>query len=559
MKKRIDGVAGASDDGNDRVSGGDAGGGLSVRDEFVLRCLNAAVNLYGIITAKDFCEIYNGYAKNHAEPISAPLTEDEAVNTVRRLLQKEDDEELDVLYEDVWFSLLRDDGTGAWLFIYEAFTNELSDEYADTVEPIRSMRVVMRKISENRAKFSDVPLKILPEKTFLLYEDPLGDEVTPEAKKYLKFVKQEYGVTKSAAEFDTFRLVADLRIGGASLANALEYISAEFDYAPEDEAGLRRLMDAISPVIGTTRTWQYRGHTQHEMYELGKIDKYAQEDIPDYFGIFDDDDCNDDDDEQEDDDYLVDDDEEGEPVRVEDLPPAKLTGLFDFKSVKDEKVRERLLWEYEGVRLATRDFVRREVMREMTKEERGDAAKRLGFPIDPKTGFIADRTLDCVAGDYAAMMDDQHGEPAIKRVLNRKDTLKDALDRAAAEYYENYRYTWLEIQAVKAGVGVKCRDLMTGEDVFLMEMNLSQSDVKGMTACVGIAPMGEVYLSLGVVHPAHFENPAAILKIVLAHLGLPTEPPIRLSFADQARFAAETIRRINANGKFGEIFYGGTV
>ena len=33
--------------------------------------------------------------------------------------------------------------------------------------------------------------------------------------------------------------------------------------------------------------------------------------------------------------------------------------------------------------------------------------------------------------------------------------------------------------------------------------------------------------------------------------------PMRLSFADQARFAAETIRRVNANGRFDNIDYGG--
>ena len=222
-------------------------------------------------------------------------------------------------------------------------------------------------------------------------------------------------------------------------------------------------------------------------------------------------------------------------------------------------MRERLLWEYEGVRLATRDFVRREVMRELTKEERRDAAKRLGVPIDPKTGFVSDGTLDCIVGDFASMMDDQHGEPAIKRVLKRKDGLKGELVRAAAEYYENYRYTWLEVLAVKAGVGVKCRDLMAGEDIFLMEKSLSQGDVKGLTIGAGIAPMGEVYLALGVIHPAHFENPATVLRIVLDHIGLPMEPPVRLSFADQARLAAETIRRINANGKFSGLFYGGAI
>ena len=91
-----------------------------------------------------------------------------------------------------------------------------------------------------------------------------------------------------------------------------------------------------------------------------------------------------------------------------------------------------------------------------------------------------------------------------------------------------------------------------------METSFSTGNVKGMTVCAGIAPMGNVYLVLGVIHPANFENPATILKIVLTHLGLPTEAPIRLSFADQARFAAETIRRIHANGRFNTIAYGGT-
>ena len=89
-----------------------------------------------------------------------------------------------------------------------------------------------------------------------------------------------------------------------------------------------------------------------------------------------------------------------------------------------------------------------------------------------------------------------------------------------------------------------------------MEKSFSLGDVKGRTVCAGIAPMGDVYLSLGTIHPANFENPATILKIVMTHLGLPTELPIRLSFADQARFAAETIRRIDANGKFANVVMG---
>lgn len=309
----------------------------------------------------------------------------------------------------------------------------------------------------------------------------------------------------------------------------------------------------VGPVVQTTRTWDYRGHTAMELVEMGVLRGDDVEDIPDVFGVLGGKNGGDD---SDDDDYY--DDEKGEEVCVEDLPPAKLTGPFDFKSVKDPVVRDRLLWDYGGVRIVTCDFVRHVVMQELTKEERIAAAKRLGFEVDEKTGLVSDPNLDMVAGDFAAMMDDQGGAPAIKRVLKRKKKLGNSLDRAAAEYYENYRYTWLEVLAVKAGLGVKCRDLLAGEELFLMEKSLSLGDVKGMTICAGIAPMGEVYLVLGLIGPANFENPAAILKIVLSHLELPTELPIRLSFADQARFAAETIRRINANGKFGTIAYGAT-
>lgn len=289
------------------------------------------------------------------------------------------------------------------------------------------------------------------------------------------------------------------------------------------------------------------------MSDLGLISRLAAEKVPDVFGFeeTDNDGCGDD----EDDEYY--DDDLGDPIDIDELPPAKYTGPVDFKFVKDAKKREKAIYDYEGVRIVTREFVRHVVMHELTQKERRDAAKRLGFTTDPKTGFILDANLDMVAGDFAAMMDDQHGEPAIKRILKRKDKLENEYDRAAAAYYENYRYTWLEVLAVKAGVGMKCRDLLTGEELFLMEKSLSLGDVKGMTVCAGIASMGDVYLALGCIHPANFENPATILKIVMTHLGLPTEPPIRLSFADQARFAAETIRRIAANGKFDTIAYGG--
>ena len=436
MKNPFDRIVGPDGEWRDPDAGGSE---FDPREEFMLRCLNAAANLRGVLTYGEFCDIYNGYASDHDAPVSKTLTEDE----------------LDGFMS---FVFACEEGDGSEL-------DKLLDVYGCSFARWRDCRT-----NEN-----------LVVKCSLL--DTSDDE-------------RDANPPPTDEELD--RLV-DLRVAKA------RDLFKEMEHPPIDE----------------------------EMF-------LAFEYLDDEDGEGGDDD----------------DDELGEPIDIGELPPAKYTGPVDFKFVKDPVERDRMLWDYDGVRIVTREFVRHVVIPESTHEERLDAAKRLGFPIDEERGCVTDPNLDMVAGDFATMMDDQHGEPAIKRILKRKGKLENRYDRAAAEYYENYRYTWLEVLAVKSGIGMKCRDLLTGEELFLMETSFSKGDVKGMTVCAGIAPMGSVYLVLGVIHPADFENPATILKIVLTHLGLQTELPIKLSFADQARFAAETIRRINANGRFNAIAYG---
>ena len=513
--------------------------GLSEREEFAFRCMNAAANLYGVVTLTEMAAIYNHYAAGHGSPISDPMCENEFLDIADVLLTKE--------LDDTWFSVWLDDKSGIRRVVYCDLTS-VDHPPDEEPPPDEAKRMIDKRIAETIEDFHDVDLKMPDEDVFFCYEDPMCDEDTPEAAKLAKFLKKEYHVTQLDADMAVMGIQADLRVNGDTLTNALEYVRYECDFSPEDQDGVERLVDAVSPVVSTTRTWDYRGHTAREMSNLGLISRLAAEKVPDVFGFedADNDGCDDDDD----------DDDLGEPIDVKELPLAKFTGPVDFKFVKDAARRDKALYDYEGVRVVTREFVRHVVVPESTKQERRDAAKRLGIPVDEKSGLIRDRNLDMVVGDFAAMMDDQHGEPAIKRVLKRKDKLENKYDRAAAEYFENYRYTWLEVLAVKSGVGVKCRDLLTGEDIFLMETSFSRGDVKGMTICAGIAPMGSVYLVLGVIHPADFKYPATILEIVLTRLGLPTELPVVLSFADQARFAAATIRRIKANGRLSNIVMG---
>ena len=545
---------------------------ITEREEYIRRCLNAAANLYGVLTMKEFVALYNRYAGKHEAPVSDLISPAEVASVAAKHLEASEREfETGEICDDMWYRVWTDPRGGETVIAYRDVIEGDGEEAGEADDGF-----ARKNVARNRKKWVVENLKVLPdEDAFLAYEDPQGAEECEELDDLAELIGgADIGEGDTMGDIDAMAMQAQMRVNDNRIEDALDYMLDFVEYRPYDEDEYRELVNVLSRLESVTRAWKYRGHTQRELVREGLLPKLAEEQIPTFESMFGDEaeeddgrdftlsdrafdrDDDGDDTEEEDEEFSY----EHEPeIDLDMLPPAKFVGPVDFKFVKDAGKREKTVADYQTVRSLTQDFVRRIVMHEMTSEERKAAAKRLGFddgkPAKNDLLGMSGFNRDIVAGDFGSMMDDQNGEPAIKRILAKKDTLSDK-DRKAAEYYENYHYTWLEVQALKAGVGLKCRDLLTGEDLFLMEMSASQSpNVKGMTFCAGIAPMGYVYLTLGVLHPANFENPATILKIVLTHLGLPTELPIRLSFADQARFAAETIRRLDANGKFGSIHY----
>ena len=236
-------------------------------------------------------------------------------------------------------------------------------------------------------------------------------------------------------------------------------------------------------------------------------------------------------------------------IKLDELPLPVAAETDDFTWVKDRAMRESALAEYEKLCVVLKAFVNHRLRPAITEERWNAAIARLGVS-DGLDGFGDEGILAWVVEDYAAMLDDSTGRPVIAEILEKAGDLSE-IEKRAAEYFKAYRYTWLKVEAVKTGVGMKCLDLMTGKNLFLLDPKESnQPDVKGMTLCSGIAPAGRYHINLGMYHPANFDNAPAILKIVLTHLGLPTELPISLSPADTARFAAETINRIYKLGHF---------
>ena len=520
---------------------------LNEREMFVLRCLNAAVNLYGILTVDECVKLYNHYAKGQPAPVSDEMTVDEfkelAVHlpvAVEDFLNNADltpEQEND--FPVPWFT--------PWIGV-KNFPDLIVHYDLAEIESVPATEVggeekveIEEDILATRAEFEKIDLNLLPEEDFFDYEEIFFAEETKESRALVKFLQEEFGLDEDDAEGDVKDILSNARMYGASITQALEYVRDTANWRPQGQDQFMRLVKALSPALSATRLWRGRGRSTSELCKLGLVEKYEAESIP--TDIFDGDeeseasrmingwrsDC--------DDDY--DDEEEGEPILPEDIPLSVYNGPIDFKFVKDPAKREAKLAVYEDVQQVVDDFYTDYFIDECPSDSSETTDARFGLAKENGGRFPPEFSL--FLSEFTLFLDDEAKETPCQKVLANRDAF-DEIDKRAATYYENFRFTCLEILAVKTGVGMKCRDLLTDEDLFLMEKSFSQGDVKGVLMFASIAPMEDVYISVGNILPLPRENARAIIDRALDQAGIPTERPIRLSFDQQRKLAAETIK-----------------
>jgi hypothetical protein len=520
---------------------------LNEREMFALRCLNAAVNLYGILTVDECVRLYNHYAKGKPAPVSDEMTVEELENIVAHAKSVTAADRFDLPFDQMldapecWFELWQMGANMPAVIVYYDFLAGVDGVADPTNDEIRE---VSRRIAKTVADFEKLDLNILPEDEFFDYEEPSYAEETKEAKKFSDFLQDEYYMTRDDADCDVCSIQSHARINGSSLVVALRYIRDECDWRPHSHDDLTKLFDVVIPVLSTTRLWRGRGRTVVELYDLGIGDDIQKEAIPNVFGIdgmgtgeiFNTSarDNNDD----YDDDY-EDEEDEGDPILPEDIPLSVYNGPIDFKFVKDPVKREAKLAVYENVQQVVDDFYTDYFIDECPSNSSETTDARFGLAKENGGRFPPEFSL--FLSEFTLLLDDEAKETPCQKVLAKRDDF-DEIDSRAATYYENFRFTCLEILAVKAGVGVKCRDLLTGEDLFLMEKSFSQGDVKGVILFASIAPMEDVYISVGNILPLPRENARAIFNRALDQAGIPSKCPIRLSFDQQRKLAAETIK-----------------
>jgi len=520
------------------------------RQEYLIRCLNAAANLYGLLSYEEFIGLYNRYAADKEAPVSDPLT----VAEIDEMMKLPDPDDFDVLSEEMWFAGTEVDGE-KYIVSRSGFCSDPDSGREDVDEHGVAVQLEQFEVDE---------LRVLSEEDFLVYEEPMAFEETGVTKKFAKYLRSQHGFGKDDCWMSVWNVQNELRIR-PSTRIAMFSVRNTLGIEIVDDCEFDDLLEAVTPLVRNTRAWDYRGYTETELVNDGRLDSFQPDDSEAVRQLFlaDGDCCDDDAGEGSEDSYDDYEEDAFDTGHLSDdelasmLPPAEYPkGPVDFSFVKDKAKREEVLEKYRLVRDVTVNFVREVVVEQFSDKARKAAMKRLGFPATGGFDRLS-ANYDMVAGDFGTMLDDQFGEPLISRILAHPEKLSKYHQLGAA-YYANYRYAWLVVEAVKAGVGLKCRNLMNGEELFLMEESRSRdADVKGSTICVGIAPMGDVYFCIGVQHPANFEPSEAVHRMVRQKLGLPLEGALELSAVDQARFAEETIRRIDALGRFATIAYGG--
>ena len=146
------------------------------RDEFILRCLNAAVNLRGVMTFSEFCDIYNGYAESHEPPVSDVLEKGELDKFMGRVADSEegDDTPFNGLIDEfgINFSCWVDNRNGEALVVKRTLIDVKDDIRDSETLPTRDeiFALIDKRVAVAREAFAKMDIPHFDEDVFLSFE-----------------------------------------------------------------------------------------------------------------------------------------------------------------------------------------------------------------------------------------------------------------------------------------------------------------------------------------------------------------------------------------------------
>jgi hypothetical protein len=116
-------------------------------------------------------------------------------------------------------------------------------------------------VREEQAQRAELPFYPLTKQQVLQASDPRYIEKTPSFQALVKYLMQQYGMTRAEAEEEADLIVYDIKLGD-SPSQMLESIQDKFELA--DESMVRDFIRLLSELMNNTRLWFLKGHTPSE-------------------------------------------------------------------------------------------------------------------------------------------------------------------------------------------------------------------------------------------------------------------------------------------------------
>lgn len=243
-----------------------------------------------------------------------------------------------------------------------------------------------------------------------------------------------------------------------------------------------------------------------------------------------------------------------------------MTEKFDW--VKNAETRDSVMAEYQRIRNAMQsDSVDKARSKLLKGYDIVHAARTIGIDVvdDKKTGkpciMFDDEEQMSVLFDFAVMFDAGKNRPLRLEFAERYANSDDDALRTMAGFYANYTYAWLRPLRAKANFGVHCEDVLSGNEVFLVDRGFSQTlrQIPGMGLFTGLHPFADPSLGCvmtgGAGLPVSLNGIEMVLEKLLSALRIDKQPPLSLDEKELSRFVAASINQAFRAGATEHIRY----
>lgn len=243
-----------------------------------------------------------------------------------------------------------------------------------------------------------------------------------------------------------------------------------------------------------------------------------------------------------------------------------MTEKFDW--VKNAETRNSVMAEYQRIRNAMQSDSMDKARSKLLKGyDIVHAARTIGIDVvdDKKTGkpciMFDDEEQMSVLFDFAVMFDAGKNRPLRLEFAERHANSDDDALRTMAGFYANYTYAWLRPLRSKANFGVHCEDVLSGNEVFLVDRGFSQTlrQIPGMGLFTGLHPFADPSLGCvmtgGAGLPVSLNGIEMALEKLLSALRIDKQPPLSLDEKELSRFVAASINQAFRAGATEHIRY----